>query len=69
LRDYLLSEDDTTYEGDIPHPPMFYQGTLESPDQARGAWEVRDGNIQLPGGRGLWFPEPKGIWSIEFESI
>jgi hypothetical protein len=67
LREYL-TEQGHTWERDVPHTPIFYEGEFSSPNRAQGTWIIRAGPVSLGDGRAVQMPEARGGWSIDATS-
>ena len=64
LRDYLI-EKSHVCNHDIPHRPIFYQGTFSDPRHAYGTWIIEAGPLALGDGRVIKMGKTKGTWKIE----
>ena len=55
-------------EGNLPHPPIFYEGTFCETGRVKGTWIIQPTQIPLPGGNSLPMSGASGDWQIEFQA-
>lgn len=63
LREWAASQD-LVCEGDLPHPPVVYQGEFIGNDEARGKWVIEPWEVPLADGMALQMGKASGSWVI-----